>query len=94
MFFFFLVLVLHPVLFDKVLFSILVLHFVISDNVSLFSYQGTTSVVLAGLISALNLVGGTLADHKFLFLGAGEVLYHYLSQYAVSVHCSVYFKGV
>ncbi|CAH1452630.1 unnamed protein product [Lactuca virosa] len=34
--------------------------------------QGTTSVVLAGLISALKLVGGTLADHRFLFLGVGE----------------------
>ncbi|KAG6575510.1 NADP-dependent malic enzyme 4, chloroplastic, partial [Cucurbita argyrosperma subsp. sororia] len=34
--------------------------------------QGTASVVLAGLIAALKLVGGTLADHKFLFLGAGE----------------------
>ena len=35
--------------------------------------QGTASVVLAGLLAALKLVGGTLADHKFLFLGAGEV---------------------
>ena len=33
---------------------------------------GTTSVVLAGLLAALKLSGGTLADHKFLFLGAGE----------------------
>ena len=35
--------------------------------------QGTASVVLAGLMAALKLVGGTLAEHKFLFLGAGEV---------------------
>lgn len=30
-------------------------------------------MVLAGLIAALKLVGGALADHTFLFLGAGEV---------------------
>ncbi|XP_041021092.1 NADP-dependent malic enzyme-like isoform X4 [Juglans microcarpa x Juglans regia] len=34
--------------------------------------QGTASVVLAGIIAALKLVGGTLADQTFLFLGAGE----------------------
>ena len=33
--------------------------------------QGTTSVVLVGLIVALKLVGGTLFNHRFLFLGAG-----------------------
>ncbi|MFS8005969.1 putative malate dehydrogenase (oxaloacetate-decarboxylating) (NADP(+)) [Helianthus anomalus] len=37
-----------------------------------FTLYGTTSVVLAGLIYALKLVGGSLADHRFLFLGAGE----------------------
>lgn len=32
-------------------------------------------MVLAGLVTALKLGGGTLADHKFLFLGAGEVVF-------------------
>ncbi|KAL6006084.1 hypothetical protein ACLOJK_040129 [Asimina triloba] len=34
--------------------------------------QGTASVVLAGVLAALKLVGGTLSEHTFLFLGAGE----------------------
>ena len=29
-------------------------------------------MVLAGLVAALKLSGGTLVNHKFLFLGAGE----------------------
>ncbi|CAL9126797.1 NADP-dependent malic enzyme-like isoform X2 [Musa acuminata AAA Group] len=42
-------------------------HLVFNDDI-----QGTASVVLAGLVAVLKLVGGTLADHRYLFLGAGE----------------------
>ncbi|GAB4852645.1 hypothetical protein Ancab_016860 [Ancistrocladus abbreviatus] len=42
-------------------------HLVFNDDI-----QGTAAVVLGGLIASLKLISGTLADHTFLFLGAGE----------------------
>ncbi|KAK6789530.1 hypothetical protein RDI58_013330 [Solanum bulbocastanum] len=42
-------------------------HLVFNDDI-----QGTAVVVLAGLVTSLKLLGGSLADHRFLFFGAGE----------------------
>ncbi|KAG0492972.1 hypothetical protein HPP92_006041 [Vanilla planifolia] len=42
-------------------------HLVFNDDI-----QGTACVVLGGILAALKLVCGTLAEHTFLFLGAGE----------------------
>lgn len=44
-----------------------------STIIIIIECQGTALVVLAGLISALKVVGGSLFDHRFSFLGAGEV---------------------
>ncbi|WMV29956.1 hypothetical protein MTR67_023341 [Solanum verrucosum] len=42
-------------------------HLVFNDDI-----QGIIVVVLAGLVASLMLLGGSLANHTFLFFGAGE----------------------
>ncbi|CAL5338022.1 unnamed protein product [Camellia sinensis] len=42
-------------------------HLVFNDDI-----QGTAAVVLVGLVAALKLLGGSLAEQTFLFLDAGE----------------------
>jgi len=47
-------------------------------------------VVLAGVVAALKLIGGSLADHTFLFLGAGEVFLPFSG--LISIHLSLMLK--
>lgn len=42
-------------------------HLVFNDDI-----QGTAAVVLAGLLSAAHIINTKMADHKYLFVGAGE----------------------
>ncbi|KAG2718348.1 hypothetical protein I3760_03G216300 [Carya illinoinensis] len=42
-------------------------HLVFNDDI-----QGTAAVVLAGVVAAMKLLRGNLADQRFVFLGAGE----------------------
>ncbi|KAI0513566.1 hypothetical protein KFK09_009591 [Dendrobium nobile] len=45
-------------------------HLVFNDDI-----QWTSSVVLAGVVAALKLVGGTITKHTFLFFVVGELVY-------------------
>lgn len=47
-------------------------------------------MVLAGLIAAQKLLGGKLAEHTYLFLGAGEVTFFVLLYFIIYSYYSLY----
>lgn len=52
-----------------------------------FSLSGTASVAVAGIFAALRITKNKLSDHKFVFLGAGEVGM-FMSLYLNMLHSS------
>ncbi|CAL5438299.1 unnamed protein product [Camellia sinensis] len=47
-------------------------HLVFNDDIQVYGNMVGQHLVLTGHIAALKLLGGTLAEHTFLFFGAGE----------------------